>query len=82
VSREGPKWLGQRLFNNREAELQARVDRRRVRIATLAPGDLRGSIAAYDDFVRELEELAAPVRHPDAEPDTSCEAVPLAGEPD
>ncbi|HEX7023970.1 MAG TPA: cytochrome b N-terminal domain-containing protein, partial [Gemmatimonadales bacterium] len=37
VGREGPKWLRERLFNDREAELQPRVDRRRVGIITLAP---------------------------------------------
>ena len=30
-NREGPRWLVQRMFEGREAELQDRVDRRRVR---------------------------------------------------
>lgn len=31
-NREGPKWLQMRVYQEREAELQARVDRRRVRL--------------------------------------------------
>src|SRR3970282_84102 len=31
-SREGPKWLEERVYHDREAELQPRVDRRRVRL--------------------------------------------------
>lgn len=56
-SREGPKWLHERLYNDREAELQARVDRRRVRVATFAPGDRRGAIAAYEAFAHQLAAL-------------------------
>jgi len=77
VSREGPKWLNARLYHEREAELKERVDRRRVRIATLAPGDLPGSIAAYEAFQRDLAELQSPVRNLEAELDLVCEPVPL-----
>lgn len=77
VSREGPKWLSERLYNDREAELQHRVDRRRVRIATLAPGDLRGTIAACEAFERDLALLVQPVRASDAVPELVCDPVPL-----
>ena len=77
VSREGPKWLHERLFNDREAELQARVDRRRVRIATLAAGDLRGSMAAYDAFTRDLALLDRPARQAEVDVDLVCDPVPL-----
>ncbi len=77
VSREGPKWLHERLFNDREAELQPRVDRRRVRIATLAPGDLAGTVAAFEQFTRELEALALPEPERYVEIDTLCDPVPL-----
>jgi hypothetical protein len=49
----------ERLFNDREAELQPRVDRRRVRVATLAPGDLPGSLAAFDAFARDVDARTA-----------------------
>jgi ferredoxin len=58
AGREGPKWLGERLFNEREAELQPRVDRRRVRVGTMAGGDLRGTLQAFDDFARDVATLA------------------------
>jgi ferredoxin len=77
VGREGPKWLHERLFNDREAELHTRVDRRRVRIATLAPGDLAGTVDAFEQFARELATLAPPQPDPDAEIDVLCEPVPL-----
>lgn len=77
VGREGPKWLHERLFNDREAELQPRVDRRRVRIGTAANGDLAGTLAAYHVFARELAELDRLVPEPHAEIELECEPVPL-----
>lgn len=59
VNREGPKWLSARFYDDREAELQARVDRRRVRIVTLAPGELRGALAAYDAFARDVSPFSS-----------------------
>lgn len=76
ASREGPKWLHERLYNDREAELQQRVDRRRVRVTTLAAGDRARSVAAFDDFVRELAMLA-PLRREDDALDLECEPVPI-----
>jgi coenzyme F420-reducing hydrogenase delta subunit/Pyruvate/2-oxoacid:ferredoxin oxidoreductase delta subunit len=74
VSREGPKWLAERVFNEREAELQPRVDRRRVRLTTFAPGDLASAIKAFDEFVRDLAALNRP--DPAAEPlvEPECDA--------
>jgi coenzyme F420-reducing hydrogenase delta subunit len=73
VGREGPKWLSERLFNNREAELQPRVDRRRVAIATLAPGDLAGTVAAFGQFTRGLAELAPSAIEPDVAIEVLCD---------
>lgn len=80
VGREGPKWLVERLFNEREAELQARVDRRRVRVATFAAGALAESIAAFESFARDVNALRPPVREADAELDVVCEPVPSGEE--
>lgn len=55
--REGPKWLEQRVHHDREAELQSRVDRRRVRLATMAAGDLPGTMTAWTEFVRDVSAL-------------------------
>lgn len=80
--REGPKWLEQRLYHAREAELKERVDRRRVRLIYAAEAE-RGTV--YEEWrkfraaVRALE-AARPerptdlVRECEIEPDT--EEVP------
>lgn len=77
ISREGPKWLHERVFNDREAELQPRVDRRRVRLATLVPGGRRASLAAFDDFARELAALDRATRETDIDLDVVCDPVPI-----
>lgn len=77
VSREGPKWLDARLYHDREAELQARVDRRRVDVATLAGGDLGGTLAAFDDFARRIALLDRPAPLAGDDTELVCEPVPL-----
>jgi len=79
-SREGPKWLHERVFNDREAELHPRVDRRRVRLATLAPGDRRASLAAFDDFARALAALDRPTVETDVDLDVVCDPVPIGAD--
>lgn len=76
VSREGPKWLDARLYHDREAELQARVDRRRVQVTTLAPGELHAALAAYDAFALELAAMQRPLHELEFEPELICEPVP------
>ncbi len=78
AGREGPKWLGERLFNEREAELQSRVDRRRVGVGTMAVGDLRGTLACFDQLVRDVAALAPAVAAIDLEVALACEPVPDA----
>ena len=56
-SREGPRWLEERLYHDREAELKARVDRRRVRVVYAAAGEgavVRDALAV---FRRDLAAL-------------------------
>ncbi len=77
VSREGPKWLGERLFNDREAELQERVDRRRVKVMTLAPGAAKEALAQFDAIVEGFAALDR-ANEDLGEPDLECEPVPLA----
>ncbi len=60
-SREGPKWLEQRLYHDREAELQDRVDRRRVRLVNRAAGEdpeLRRQLAAFQADLARLDRTA------------------------
>ena len=56
-NREGGRWLEQRLFHGREAELQSRVDRRRIRLVALGSGDVASASAALARFRVELAEL-------------------------
>jgi coenzyme F420-reducing hydrogenase delta subunit/NAD-dependent dihydropyrimidine dehydrogenase PreA subunit len=57
-NREGARWLRERLYHEREAELQARVDRRRVRLFHAAAGEqarLRDAVAAFRAEVASLD---------------------------
>lgn len=80
--REGPKWLEQRLFHDREAELQARVDKRRVAAATMAIGDLPGTLAAFAEFQRRVAALEPPGVNASDDVEVICEPpVSAAGVP-
>ncbi len=55
--REGPKWLFERVYNDREAELRDRVDKRRVRIASFSPTEgeaARQVLVAFREDVASL----------------------------
>ncbi|MCE7869736.1 hydrogenase iron-sulfur subunit [bacterium CPR1] len=58
--REGPKWLEQRFYHEREAELQARVDRRRVRLAGFSAAQERQIVQAVEQFRDEVRALEGP----------------------
>ena len=68
-NREGGKWLEQRLFHDREAELKSRVDRRRVRWIEAGAGErrvlarelnqFRDSLPGRIEFVEEQIDLLA-----------------------
>jgi hypothetical protein len=75
--REGPIWLVERVYHDREAELQARVDRARVRIANVGPGERRRAIEAVAAFVKDIAALEPPVAEGVPEIDTVCEPVPI-----
>jgi len=79
VSREGPKWLHERVFNDREAELQPRVDRRRVRLATAAAGDRAGTVSALGAFARDLSALDQPDRSASATFELLCDRAASGG---
>lgn len=60
-NREGAKWLERRLFHGREAELQERVDRRRVRHVEAAAGEealVRIELNAFREALRPLAVIA------------------------
>lgn len=60
TNREGPKWLEQRVYHDREAELMARVDRRRVRLTQASRAEAVGAVSAACDFLEELRALEPP----------------------
>jgi ferredoxin len=62
-NREGPKWLEQRVYHEREAELQARVDRARVRVmqATSREADgVQHAVARFRDSLPASRDYAEP----------------------
>jgi len=66
-NREGPKWLEQRMYHDREAELQERVDRRRVRLVHAGWAEtavLREQLEAFEHEIRafDLAEREATVQ--------------------
>jgi ferredoxin len=78
-SREGPKWLTERVYHEREAELQARVDRARVRIVPVAAGERREAVAAFRVFSADVAGLALPMRERSVAIDAECERAPVGG---
>ncbi len=71
--REGPRWLHQRLHHGREAELQERVDRRRIEVQALVPGDREAAAAALARLRDRVETLALPEAAAEEPPDPLCE---------
>lgn len=71
--REGPKWLELRVYHDREAELQARVDRRRVRLGAFSAAQGREATEAVRSFRAEVLALEEPAPLPPAS--LECERV-------
>lgn len=75
-NREGPRWLEARLFAGREAELQERVDRRRVAVAAVSAMDAAAAVAAVRRFRETLAELDGPAAERDGDVEAVCERAP------
>jgi ferredoxin len=71
--REGPKWLHERVYNDREAELPARVDKRRVAIAGLSRGEWPAIAAELESFRDRLGALQPASREADLTVGVECE---------
>jgi ferredoxin len=80
-NREGSRWLEERIYNDREAELKARVDRRRVRIVHAGLGEHRNALEALRAFQAEVGALAAPVAEEAVDLLLLCQPEPPAGSP-
>jgi coenzyme F420-reducing hydrogenase delta subunit/NAD-dependent dihydropyrimidine dehydrogenase PreA subunit len=72
-NREGPRWLGERVYGGREAELQPRVERARVRIVNVDARDRRRTIEAVRAFAAEIAVLGPPVEAEAPEAEAQCE---------
>lgn len=75
-NREGATWLKQRVYHKREAELQARVDRRRVRLAYVAAGEPGRGRSELRAFEPALAALDAGEAAQDADLIRACETPP------
>jgi ferredoxin len=76
-NREGPRWLSERIYHDREAELQPRVDRRRVRVATANASESAEAVAALRDFMASTARLDDPLAESSSEIDMVCEPAPF-----
>lgn len=74
--REGPKWLRLRVYEDREAELQPRVDRHRVRLLACAGVEIGQAIAAAQHFRRQMLGLGEPAGSETTEPRCRTQEVP------
>jgi ferredoxin/coenzyme F420-reducing hydrogenase delta subunit len=73
--REGPHWLDERVYHAREAELQARVNRERVRIAHANAGERGVAIEAVRTFAADVAALASPAVDEAFEVEPECAAA-------
>jgi len=78
-NREGPRWTAERLFNDREAELKERVDRRRVRLVQAGASDRATVARELMRFRDEVVTLEPTARDVDLEMDAECEVPEHAG---
>lgn len=78
--REGPKWLVERMYHDREAELKARVDRRRLLIRYARSGDPSSARAALQRFTRQLDAIEPPATEESLDLEAVCESVLLEAE--
>lgn len=74
-NREGPRWLLERVYHEREAELQARVDRARVRIAHVNAAERDQAIAILRAFSADVSILHAPAVDRAVSFEAACESA-------
>ena len=77
-NREGPRWLSERMYHEREAELQARVPRERVRLAYASAHEAAETVEALRGFRRDVTLLGHPDVEHRPEADTTCEPTETA----
>ncbi len=76
-NREGPRWLDERLYHGREAELQARVDRARVRVVAVNAFERAEAVAALHAFQDDVARLETPAPGRVTDVGSECEPAPV-----
>jgi ferredoxin len=74
-NREGPRWLSERIHHDRVAELQPRVDRRRVHIASANASESAVVLAVLREFMAATARLEHPLADT-GDVELVCEPVP------
>jgi coenzyme F420-reducing hydrogenase delta subunit len=74
--REGPRWIHERVYHEREAELQERVDRARVRIAHANASERAVALDALRAFARDIATLHTPAIQGELD-EAECEPKPI-----
>jgi coenzyme F420-reducing hydrogenase delta subunit/Pyruvate/2-oxoacid:ferredoxin oxidoreductase delta subunit len=77
-NREGPKWLEQRMYHDREAELKERVDRRRIRLIYASAGEPELVTAALATLRADVAALDRARAEDDIDVVRACETDPVA----
>lgn len=78
-NREGPTWLMERMYEDREAELKERVDRQRVRVAHAGAGDGAAALEALRGFMADTSALDSAAAESVAEIDMECATADAPG---
>jgi ferredoxin len=73
--REGPRWLTERLHHGREAELQPRVPRDRIRTVHAAAHEVALALSALDTFTAEVSTLTVPPDAADEDKEVVCDRL-------
>lgn len=77
-NREGVTWLEERLYNQREAELKDRVDRRRVRVVYSAEQEVGGLKRQIELFRAQTHTLERALAERTIDLETLCEPPPVS----
>ena len=71
--REGPKWLGERLYRGREAELRESLDRRRVAVVYAGEAEPRVVLGALERLREDVRALECARAESEIDLVTECE---------
>ena len=71
--REGPKWLRERVWEDREAELRDRVDKRRVTVESFSAREVHRARASLRELLARVRALDEQAAEDEVEIDLECE---------